>query len=95
VFAGVGSAVAGSTGRDRWRRSGQAGWLQASARSVGHGPRGAGGPGGRPPETAAAAVATATAAGRRRGWRSSGGSSTGSRRIGCSRSRTASTVCIP
>ena len=87
VGAGVGS-VAGSTGPDRWRRHGQAGWPRASARSAGPGPRGASGPAGRPPETAA----TATAAGNGRGWPSSGGSSTGSLRIGSSRSPTASMV---
>ena len=88
VGAGVGSVAGGSTGPDRWRRHGQAGWPRASARSAGPGPRGASGPAGRPPETAA----TATAAGNGRGWPSSGGSSTGSLRIGSSRSPTASMV---
>jgi len=88
VGAGVGSVAGGSTGPDRWRRHGQAGWPPASARSAGPGPRGASGPAGRPPETAA----TATAAGNGRGWPSSGGSSTGSLRIGSSRSPTASMV---
>jgi hypothetical protein len=89
VGAGA-AAIPGSTGPDhRWRRRrGLAGWPRANVLSAGPGRRGASGPGGRPPETAA----TATADGSARGWRCSGGSSTGSRRIGSSRSPTASTV---
>jgi hypothetical protein len=92
VGAGA-AATADSTGRSghRWRhrRGLQAGWPRANAPSAGPGRRGASGPGGRPPETAATATVDGISA---RGWRCSGGSSTGSRRIGSSRSPTASTV---